>query len=151
LSEYDQVSFFFSSTNFWPFQVLYEDSSVNRLRDTIQLYKTTVNSEYFNTKPIVLFFNKADVLREKMNVSKFENWTAAFDGPAFRAPDTDDDEVLFEAIVDYHRDLFQANMENFKRLFVHTVTAVDYQVVSKIWTSTKDWILTQALEQSGLI
>ena len=44
---------------------MWEDSSANRLDDSLDLFKQIINSDTFLDKDIVLFLNKKDIFKEK--------------------------------------------------------------------------------------
>jgi hypothetical protein len=52
LSEYDQK--------------MVEDSKQIRMMESILLFDETVNSRFFRNTPIIIFFNKDDIFREKV-------------------------------------------------------------------------------------
>ena len=45
---------------------LIEDNETNRLEESIALFKTFLETEFFKGKPIILFLNKADIFSEKI-------------------------------------------------------------------------------------
>ena len=47
-------------------QVLAEDSSVNRLEDSLLLWRTVVSNKLLENVNIVLFLNKCDLLEDKL-------------------------------------------------------------------------------------
>lgn len=47
-------------------QTLYEDESVNRLQESITLFESVANSRYFSSSSIILFLNKIDLFRAKL-------------------------------------------------------------------------------------
>jgi signal recognition particle receptor subunit beta len=65
LSEYDQV--------------LFEDSSVNRMKESLTLFEEICNCRYFRSTSIIIFFNKEDLFKQKIEKVDlkvcFENYT----------------------------------------------------------------------------
>jgi hypothetical protein len=55
LSEYDQV--------------LEEDNETNRMVESLKLFEDTINNDWFNRKPIILFLNKVDIFEKKLEHS----------------------------------------------------------------------------------
>jgi hypothetical protein len=45
---------------------LAEDSEVNRMSDSLQLFSAVANNEFLRLKPFIIFFNKTDLFREKI-------------------------------------------------------------------------------------
>lgn len=48
---------------------LYEDENVNRMHEAIQLFDEICNSKWFKSTAMILFLNKCDLFREKIQVS----------------------------------------------------------------------------------
>lgn len=55
LSEYDQV--------------LEEDNKTNRMIESLKLFEDTINNDWFNRKPVILFLNKVDLFEKKLQHS----------------------------------------------------------------------------------
>ncbi|KMS93624.1 hypothetical protein BVRB_029600, partial [Beta vulgaris subsp. vulgaris] len=49
-------------------QVLYEDGTTNRMQEALQLFGDIVNSEWFQSTPVILFLNKSDLFAEKIKL-----------------------------------------------------------------------------------
>jgi guanine nucleotide-binding protein G(i) subunit alpha len=48
-------------------QTLYEDSTTNRMQESLQLFEEIVNQKWFTSSEIVLFLNKQDQFQDKIN------------------------------------------------------------------------------------
>lgn len=46
-------------------QVMFEDETKNRLRDSLEAWKDTINKETFDKSAIIVFLNKMDLLQKK--------------------------------------------------------------------------------------
>ncbi|ETI22143.1 hypothetical protein G647_06216 [Cladophialophora carrionii CBS 160.54] len=68
LSEYDQA--------------LYEDGSVNRLQEALDLFHSICQSQWFRRTAVQLVFNKTDLFREKLKHSPLEAYFPDFQGGA---------------------------------------------------------------------
>jgi guanine nucleotide-binding protein subunit alpha len=66
LSEYDQA--------------LYEDGSVNRLQEALDLFHSICQSQWFTRTAVQLVFNKTDLFREKLKHSPLEVYFPDFQG-----------------------------------------------------------------------
>ena len=66
LSEYDQA--------------LYEDGSVNRLQEALDLFNGVCQSQWFQRTAVQLVFNKTDLFREKLKTSPLEGYFPDFQG-----------------------------------------------------------------------
>jgi guanine nucleotide-binding protein G(i) subunit alpha len=47
-------------------QMLYEDDTVNRMEESIAVFKGLLDYEEFRSKPVIIFFNKRDLLHERL-------------------------------------------------------------------------------------
>ena len=66
LSEYDQV--------------LLEESSQNRMMESLVLFDSVVNSRWFMRTSIILFLNKVDLFRAKLKKSPLQNYFPDYSG-----------------------------------------------------------------------
>lgn len=55
-------------------QLLSEDSSQNRMTETLTLFDSIVNSRWFTKSVIILFLNKIDLFRKKIPLSPLNNY-----------------------------------------------------------------------------
>lgn len=69
--------------------VLREDPNQNRLRESLDLFKSIWNNRWLRTISVILFLNKQDLLAEKIRLGKskledyfpdFVNYTTPSDG-----------------------------------------------------------------------
>ena len=72
--------------------VLREDPSQNRLRESLELFKSIWNNRWLRTISVILFLNKQDLLAEKIRLGKsrledyfpdYSNYTTPSDGKGF--------------------------------------------------------------------
>ncbi|KAJ3428692.1 guanine nucleotide-binding protein g(o) subunit alpha [Anaeramoeba flamelloides] len=47
-------------------QSLYEDERINRMQESLKVFKKTVNNEFFKKKDLVILLNKIDLFKEKI-------------------------------------------------------------------------------------
>ncbi|KAJ0324734.1 hypothetical protein Brms1b_000960 [Colletotrichum noveboracense] len=66
LSEYDQV--------------LLEESSQNRMMESLLLFDSVVNSRWFMRTSIILFLNKVDIFKQKLGRSPLGNYFPDYSG-----------------------------------------------------------------------
>ena len=62
-------------------QKLLENNTENRLEESIALFKTLMDSQYFSNSSIILFLNKKDLLEQKIKTSHLIDHFPSFDGP----------------------------------------------------------------------
>ena len=60
-------------------QTLLEDRVTNRLEESVNIFDTIVNNRCFRSVSIILFFNKTDLLVEKIKVKSIKDYFRAFE------------------------------------------------------------------------
>ena len=63
-------------------QQLYEDSSVNRMDEAINLFHSICTSKWFSKTSIILFLNKTDLFKEKLTTSPMNKYFSDYTGMA---------------------------------------------------------------------
>lgn len=133
LSEYDHT--------------LFEDESVNRMVDALELFKWVGQQSAFANASILLFLNKRDLFEEKVktvNIGSID----AFSDYGGKPNDMDDG-------VKYFQDKFIAQASNGSgghavTVYPHVTCATDSSVVKFVFTACKEIILQQNFADSGL-
>ncbi|CAK9042775.1 Guanine nucleotide-binding protein alpha-17 subunit (Odorant response abnormal protein 3) [Durusdinium trenchii] len=132
LSEYDQV--------------LFEDSSKNRLVESLELFEEISNSEWFLESAMILFLNKSDLFEKKYMEDQVPlNVTGLFPDAPGGEPDLDKAYAWFEQ-------KFKDQCKDPERtIFVHTTNATDTGMIDAVMRSSSQHILRQNLKGSGVL
>jgi len=132
LSEYDQV--------------LFEDTSTNRMVEAIDLFDEICNNQYFIKSNMLLFLNKKDLFEEKMTSVHIGDQVAFED---FQTPLGADD--YYDQGVSYFLDKFTVKNTNPDRqVYNHVTCATDSKNVEVVFEACKDIILRGNMEEAGL-
>jgi GTPase SAR1 family protein len=132
LSEYDQV--------------LFEDSSTNRMDEAIQLFDEICNTDVFQSSNMILFLNKKDLFQEKIQKVHIGDQEAFTD---FDTPFGSDN--YYDNGVKYFLQKFLAKNKNADRMvYSHVTCATDSQNVEIVFNSCKDIILRGNLAEEGI-
>lgn len=132
LSEYDQV--------------LFEDSSTNRMDEAIQLFDEICNTDVFQSSNMILFLNKKDLFQEKIQKVHIGDQEAFAD---FDTPFGSDN--YYDNGVKYFLQKFLAKNKNADRMvYSHVTCATDSQNVEIVFNSCKDIILRGNLAEEGI-
>jgi len=115
-------------------QKLREDSSQNRMTESLALFDQVCNSVYFKTTNFILFFNKTDLLQEKLNKVDLSELFPTFEGGK-------DIEKAKTFIVNRFREKNQSPHE----IYYHFTCAVDTESFGKIFNDVKDTLITQVM------
>lgn len=127
LSEYDQV--------------LAEDRTRNRLRESLDLFEGIVNLPWFKEAPIILFLNKADIFKRKVSSVDIGIYFPAYNGG-----------LDFDAGLKFiQEEYFERNAHDDKTIYCHVTEATDTENIAFVWKATKHIILEQNLARSGLL
>jgi len=119
--------------------MLYEDETVNRLHESLNLFEDLCNSKTFINISFIIFLNKCDLFKEKIQRVPL---TVAF--PEYTGENT------FEAGIAFMEQEFKQRNKTKKHIYTHVTCAPDPQIVSVIFNGVKDIVVREALEKAGL-
>ncbi|PVF92200.1 G-alpha-domain-containing protein [Serendipita vermifera] len=128
-------------------QVLTEDANVNRMEDSLLLWRSVVSNKLLKNVDLILFLNKCDLLAHKIAAGVRLNAFMTSYG------DRPND---FESIANYFRNKFGAMHQSYtpnpeRELYIHMTSVVDTQATKKIITSVRDFLLRNALRGTNLL
>ncbi|KAF8633628.1 hypothetical protein AX15_001317 [Amanita polypyramis BW_CC] len=127
-------------------QVLVEDSTVNRLEDSILLWKSVVSNSLLKHTEIVLFLNKVDIMKAKLEAGiKFGNFVISYGN---RPND-------LEHASSYLKKKFAALHKQYspraRTFYCHLTTVTDVRSTQRILENVKDMVVRQNLVDSNLV
>ncbi|KNE63824.1 hypothetical protein AMAG_08894 [Allomyces macrogynus ATCC 38327] len=127
LSEYDQK--------------LFEDESVNRMKESLQLFESICNSRWFTKTSMILFLNKIDLFKEKILTSPISDVFPEYeDGPEY------------EDAVAFFQDKFEGlNRSESKEVYTHLTCATDTTQIKFTLAAVRDIVLKNSLMDAGLL
>jgi len=123
-------------------QVMYEDSSRNRMSDALELFRTVAtNHKFFLEKDIVLFLNRRDLFQEKIKTK-----------PLTLCPEFKDYRgSSYEDACQYVDKKFLDGNENKDRVIkTHVTCATDTENVKIVFNAVKAGIINKSLKEAGL-
>lgn len=124
-------------------QTVYEDNSMNRMVEAINLFEYICNNMYFSKSSIILFLNKRDLFLEKIKTSNIVDYFPDYTGP----PNNYDEGVKF-----FLGKFAQRNVSGSAHQIYHHITcATDTRNVHAVFSACKDIILRDNLKSSGII
>jgi len=143
-------------------QVLYEDSTMNRMDEAVILFDEICNNVYFKRTAMILFLNKKDLFEEKLAKVAFR----VDEGPESRYTDFEGPFVVqgkdsavagssafkkcSDATTNYILKLFiNRNQDKKRTVYSHVTCATDTKNVDVVFNSCKDIMLQQSLLISG--
>lgn len=113
---------------------LAEDTNVNRMHESINLFKQIINNEWFEQKPIILFLNKKDLFEEKIKEVDLSVCFPNYDGGKDFAKGT-------EFI---KKKMLECNEIKGRTIYVHVTCATDTANIKFVFSAVQD-ILIQLL------
>lgn len=126
LSEYDQV--------------LLEETSQNRMAESLVLFESIINSRWFARTSVVLFLNKIDVFTEKLPYSPLENYFPDYAGG-------NDIKNAAKYILWRFNKLNRNNVN----IYPHLTQATDTSNIRLVFAAVKETILQNSLRDSGIL
>lgn len=120
---------------------LYEDNETNRMHESLQLFKELCNTKWFQKTSFILFLNKVDIFKEKIQRVPL---TVCF--PDYNGPQT------FEAASSYIKDRFlELNDNKQKSIYSHMTCATDTTNIIIVFNAVRDIILNGVLTNMGVV
>ncbi|KOS17706.1 Guanine nucleotide-binding protein alpha-3 subunit [Escovopsis weberi] len=126
LSEYDQV--------------LLEESSQNRMMESLLLFDSVVNSRWFMRTSIILFLNKVDIFKQKLGRSPLSNYFPDYQGG-------NDINKAAKYLLWRFNQVNRAHLN----LYPHLTQATDTSNIRLVFAAVKETILNNALKDSGIL
>eukprot|EP00158_Paraphelidium_tribonemae_P001818 Partr_v1_DN24850_c0_g1_i1_m29484 putative Guanine nucleotide binding protein (G protein) alpha len=126
LSEYDQV--------------LLEDSSQNRIAESLVLFENIVNSRWFIKSSIILFLNKIDLFKIKLRRTPLSRHFPEYAG--------DDDFAKASKFILWR--FKQVNRQNLT-IYPHLTCATDTSQIRVVFTAVKDTLIKNSLKNVGIM
>lgn len=139
--------------------VLREDTTQNRLRESLDLFTVIWNNRFLKTISVILFLNKQDLLKEKImsRKSKLEDYFPSFG--TYRIPedavreDDDNDDVTRAKyfIRDEFLRISTATGEGKHYCYPHFTCAVNTENIKRVFNDCRDIIQRMHLRQYELL
>ncbi|CAG0878931.1 unnamed protein product [Darwinula stevensoni] len=139
--------------------VLREDPNQNRLRESIELFKSIWNNRWLRTISVILFLNKQDILKEKVTAgkSRLEDWF-----PDFASYHTPQDAKVEEGetpqvvrakyfIRDEFLRISTSSGDQRHFCYPHFTCAVDTNNIRRVFSDCRDIIQRMHLRQYELL
>lgn len=126
LSEYDQV--------------LLEEANQNRMTESLVLFDSVINSRWFVRTSVVLFLNKIDIFKQKLQTSPLSDWFPEYTGGV-------DANKAAKYILYKFTQVNRAKLN----IYPHLTQATDTSNVRLVFAAVKETILQNALKDSGIL
>lgn len=134
-------------------QTLVEDKSSNRIIESLKVFKYVISQKAFRDRDIILFFNKNDLLEEKINNGI--KVTDFFPNMGFMG-----DPLKLEDVQNFFRDLFyttaqvrlelpldNGQLREDLGMYHHFTVAIDTDNIKRVFDAVKDMVLKENMTQ----
>ncbi|CAH8467122.1 unnamed protein product [Schistosoma haematobium] len=115
---------------------------INRMEESLLLFKTIINYECFQSLSIILFLNKKDILEEKIQYSHLVDYFPKFTGPK------NDAIAARNFILKMYQEL---NLNSGRPIYSHFTCATDTENIRVVFVAVKDTILQTNLKEFNLV
>ncbi|KAF9047374.1 guanine nucleotide-binding protein alpha-4 subunit [Panaeolus papilionaceus] len=127
-------------------EVLSEDTNVNRLEDSFKLWEKIISNPLLKETQIVLFLNKIDLLKEKLQAGvQFNEWVLSY-------RDKPND---YDSIAQYLKKKFGLLLKQHTPIprvyYCHLTSMTDAKSTQQILVNVKDLVIRQNLQSSNLV
>jgi len=124
---------------------LYEDDKINRMMESIELFKTTINNEWFSgvkghAPSVILFFNKSDLFQEKIKKIDLKSCFQEYTGGC----NFDNAQKFIE------KKFLECNQNPKRHIYSHVTCATDTQNINVVFSAVQDTMLRATLEEVGI-
>lgn len=123
---------------------LFEDGKTNRLEESLNLFQAICNNKFFVKTSMILFLNKVDLFRDKIQNSD-RHLRLYF--PQYTGPDRDVD----TAARFIQTEFMERNLNKSKIIYPHFTTATDTSNIKVVFKVVLDTIIRENLEAANLL
>ncbi|KAJ5071270.1 guanine nucleotide-binding protein g(o) subunit alpha [Anaeramoeba ignava] len=126
-------------------QVLREDTTVNRLKESISLFHEICTSPWFMNSSIILFLNKKDIFKSKIEKYDLSQVFKEYKGTPNSYKEG------FDFIRDQFKKASEINSKQARKLYIFKTCAVNSKNVQKVFRSIADTLMRQAVKNLNLV
>jgi len=120
---------------------LFEDDRVNRLLEALTLFEEICNCKYFHSTPLILFLNKSDLLKKKIQTVDIADYFDDYDGG----------KDYEKATTWLNKKFTSLNKNPDKPIYVHVTCATDTSNIKFTFGAVEELILFETLTRNRLI
>ena len=118
-------------------QPLMEDLTVNRMTESLELFRVLLQEQALESSAVILFLNKTDLFKKEIKTYDLKDYFPGYNGPKGNA----------EKAQDFIVELYNECNKNKRRRIFHLTCAVDTEQFQKVFKIVRFHILDTALRQ----
>ena len=120
---------------------LFEDERVNRLLEALTLFEEICNCKYFDNTPLIVFLNKSDLLKKKIQRVDIKEYFSDYDGG-----------LDYENAVTWLKKRFASlNRNQDKPVYIHSTEATSTENIKFVFSAVEEIILYESLANNYLL
>lgn len=122
-------------------QTMYEDARVNRMVESLNLFEEVCNMPWFEQTSIILFLNKCDLFKERLQREPLQNYMRDYAG-----------NNQFADGCNWIRRQYEARNHNKKKMiYWHVTCATDTDSMQQVFNAVHHIIVRISLRRAGLV
>jgi len=127
-------------------QVLAEDKTVNRLTDSLKLWRMICSNKLLASVELIIFLNKLDILNAKLEAGiQFSKFVKGYAGKP------NDAKLVAKYLLDIFITLHQQNTPKKRKIHPHLTCAIDTKATSSVINLIHESIMIRILSESDII
>jgi len=119
-------------------QNCFEDDLTPRWQESLEVFQQCVNAPSFDRTDFILFFNKADLFREKFGIFPLQDSIPEFKG-----------ETVEEGL-EFMKSQYLRKMGEKKALYSHFTVATDPDLMQKVLEDVRSIVIKKNIERTGI-
>jgi len=128
--------------------VLEEDNNTNRMEESLKLFQKLTGAQWFESTSFILFLNKSDLFREKIQKKPLKEFFEDYD--TFVGELKDKESLSeFDKSCEYIKAQY-VEAFNGSRLYPFVTCAIDTENCDRVFAAVRDTVISQALTGAGL-
>jgi len=131
--------------------VLEEDNKTNRMEESLKLFTKLTGAQWFESTSFILFLNKSDLFKEKIELSPLKDYFEDYDAYVTELCKEKKDMELsdFEKGCAYIQAQY-VEAFNGSRLYPFVTCAIDTENCDRVFAAVRDTVISAALAKAGL-
>jgi len=131
-------------------KVLMEDSNADRMVESFNLYEKLSQSEWFENTPIIVFLNKIDIFKNKIEKIPLEDVPKFDDYQDFIKENGLEDKDNYEKGIAYFKHLFKSKYKGKSNFYAFETCAIDEKLCDNVFNTVRTEVITHFLNRVGL-
>ncbi|KAJ6255149.1 g protein alpha i subunit [Anaeramoeba flamelloides] len=122
-------------------QVLEEERTVNRMKESLMLFNDVCNSRWFTNSSLILFLNKTDIFEDKFSKKELKNVFPEYEG----SDDIEDAKVFIR------NQFMSLNKIQSKKVYPFFTTAINSKNIKFVFSAVMDTVLQKNITSLGFL